>query len=168
MPALLRTEHLHEGAGIGLEVVKLFISPAHNYFGRHGQPAGRNPLVEKREIECVAGRGVAGDRFFNFKTNYKGQITFFSAEIFEEVCRTLGVMDKCPGVARRNVVTRGVDLNTLIGRRFAMQGVEFEGVSECSPCYWMNQAIAPGAEAALQGHGGLRARILTSGSLSVD
>ena len=151
-----------------LKVVKLFISPAHNYFGHHGQPAGRNPLVERREIKCVAGLGVAGDRFFNFKNNYKGQITFFSSEIFEEVCRKLGVVDKCPGVARRNVITRGIDLSTMIGRRFAVQGVEFEGVSECSPCYWMNMAIAPGAETALQGRGGLRARILTCGSLCLD
>ncbi len=164
----MRIEIYTPFSAIDLKVVKLFISPAHNYFGHHGRPSGRHPLAEKRSIVCVGGRGVEGDRFFDFKENYKGQITFFSSEVFDEVCRTLGVKDKCPGVTRRNVITRGADLNMLIGRRFSVQGVEFEGVCECSPCYWMNEAISPGAEAALHGRGGLRARILTDGRLRVN
>lgn len=116
----------------------------------------------------MAGRGLKGDRFFDFKTNYKGQVTFLASEVFAEVCQQLGVAEKSPGVTRRNVITRGVDLNSLVGKKFSVQGVEFEGVSECSPCHWMNHAIAPGAEAALHGRGGLRARILTDGKLRVD
>ncbi len=143
----------------------LFISAGHNFFGHHGQEAGQNPLREVREIECVAGHGIRGDRFFDYEENYKGQITFFSNEVFDEVCRMLAAGEKFPGVARRNVVTQGVDLNSLIGIRFSVQGVQFEGVCECKPCYWMDQAIAPGAEQALQGRGGLRARILTDGIL---
>ncbi len=73
-----------------------------------------------------------------------------------------------PGVTRRNVITEGMDLNLLVGKRFTLQGVEFEGVCECKPCYWMDQAIAPGGEAALLGRGGLRAKILTCGKLRVD
>lgn len=146
-------------------VRKLFISPGHNFFGHHGQAAGENPLLEVNEIECLAGRGIRGDRFFDYRENYKGQITFFSSEVFKEVCNSLGVSDKSPAVARRNVVTQGVDLNSLVGKRFSVQGVEFEGVCECKPCYWMDQAIAPGAEQALQGRGGLRARILSTGIL---
>lgn len=149
-------------------VVGLYISPGHNFFGRHEQPAGTHPTLSVREVECVAGEGLRGDRFFGFKENYKGQVTFFSAEVFETVCRQLGVGDKCPGVTRRNVVTRGVDLNSLAGKKFMVQGIVFEGVSECTPCQWMNEAIAPGAEAALLGRGGLRARILTDGVLRVE
>ena len=148
-----------------IQVVGLFISPGHNFFGHHGRPAGEQPAVEVREVECVASRGLAGDRFFNFKNDYQGQITFFAKEVFDDLCRRLGVSDKSPGVTRRNVITCGVDLNMLIGKKFEVQGVAFEGVSECSPCHWMNQAIAPGAEAALHGRGGLRAKILTSGRL---
>ena len=125
-------------------------------------------MVEVNEIECVAGEGLAGDRFCGFKENYKGQVTFFSSEVFDDICQKLGVSEKSPGVTRRNVVTRGVDLNSLIGKEFEIQGIRFEGVSECSPCHWMNAAIAPGAEAALHGRGGLRARILTGGMLRVD
>lgn len=143
----------------------LYISPGHNFFGHHGQEPGEHPVEEVEEIECVAGRGIRGDRFFDYKSDYKGQITFFSSEVFAEVCRAVGVGGESPGAARRNVLTEGVDLNALIGQRFTVQGVEFEGVCECSPCYWMDRAIAAGAEAALKGRGGLRARILTSGVL---
>jgi MOSC domain-containing protein YiiM len=151
-----------------IRITGLFLSPGHNFFGHHGQPAGTHPTLAPPSVECVAGRGVRGDRFYDFKENYKGQITFFASEVFTEICQQLGVTDKSPGVMRRNVITAGVDLNSLVGRKFSIQGVEFEGVAECSPCHWMNEVIAPGAEAALLGRGGLRARILTSGTLRVD
>lgn len=151
-----------------MRVERLFISPGHNFFGHHGQPAGEHPVVEVDQVECVAGRGLFGDRFFDFQQDYKGQVTFFSSEVFETVCAALEVKDKSPGVVRRNIITAGVDLNTLIGERFEVQGVGFEGVCECRPCHWMNTAIAPGAEAALRGRGGLRARILSDGILRRD
>ena len=151
-----------------MKVRQLYISPGHNFFGHHGQPAGEHPIVERAEIRCVAGRGIVGDRFYDFKENYKGQIAFFASEVFEQLCHALGVNEKSPGVTRRNVITADVDLNTLIGKEFEIQGVRFEGVAECSPCYWMDAAIAPGAEKWLQARGGLRARILTDGILRVE
>jgi MOSC domain-containing protein YiiM len=150
-----------------IRIVHLYISPAHNFFGHHDQPAGDNPTLEVEEVRCVAGSGIEGDRFFNFKEDYKGQITFFASEVYNRLCRDLGV-DAAPSVFRRNAITRGVDLNALIGKKFEIQGVQFEGVAECKPCYWMDTAFAPGAEAAMQGHGGLRARILADGLLRVD
>ena len=56
----------------------------------------------------------------------------------------------------------------LIGQRFTLQGIEFEGSEECRPCYWMDQAVGEGVHEALKGYGGLRARILTSGVLRCD
>jgi MOSC domain-containing protein YiiM len=166
--AVARKREEVSGSVNAMVIRHLFISPGHNFFGHHGQEAGRNPLHEVREIECIAGHGIRGDRFFDYKEDYKGQITFFSNEVFDNVCRSLAANEKSPGVARRNVVTQGVDLNSLVGTKFTVQGVEFEGVCECKPCYWMDQAIAPGAEEALQGRGGLRARILTNGILRTD
>jgi len=148
-----------------MKICELYISPGHNFFGHHEKPAGENPLIGQAELDCVAGRGIRGDRFFDYKDNYKGQISFFSLEVFEEVCNRLGVRGKSPGVTRRNVITAEVDLNSLIGQEFEIQGVRFAGAAECSPCYWMDLAIAPGAEALLQGRGGLRARILSDGIL---
>ena len=150
-----------------ISIEHLYISPGHNFFGHHGQPAGTNPLLELAEVECVAGRGVRGDRFFDYSDDYKGQITFFSIEVFEQVCQELGFIEKTPGLTRRNAITRGQDLNLLIGKTFVLQGIEFEGVCECKPCYWMDEAIGPGAERALRGRGGLRARILNNGFLRI-
>jgi MOSC domain-containing protein YiiM len=71
-----------------------------------------------------------------------------------------------PSAVRRNAITEGVDLNQLIGTRFRLQVLEFEGICECKPCYWMDRAIGPGAENLLSGQGGLRARILRDGTLT--
>jgi MOSC domain-containing protein YiiM len=143
----------------------LFISPGHNFFGHHGGPAGEHAIVAVEEVECVSGRGLRGDRFLDYKPDYKGQITFFAMEVFEALRGTVGRPDTPPSAVRRNVLTWGLELNTLIGREFAVQGVRFLGVEECKPCYWMDQAVAPGAEEWLRGRGGLRAKILSDGWL---
>lgn len=143
----------------------IYISPGHNYFGHHGDSAGSHPLIQMDQVECVAGKGLRGDRFFEHKNHYKGQVTFFAVEVYEALCKSLNIHDKMPSVFRRNVLTRGMDLNELIDRDFEIQGVRFAGVCECSPCYWMDEAFGPGAEAALKGRGGLRARILSDGIL---
>lgn len=151
-----------------IRICHLFISPGHNFYGHHGQPPGEHPIVEVEQVECVAGRGLRGDRFFDYKPDYKGQITFFSMEVLEALRRELNLPHVLPSATRRNVFTRGVDLNTLIGVPFEIQGVRFEGVCECTPCYWMNTALGPGAESWLKGRGGLRARILSDGILRRD
>jgi len=145
----------------------IYISPGHNFFGHHGQPPGDNPATEVNEVRCVAGRGIEGDRFFDFKEDYKGQVTFFAQEVFERLCAQFGIRDKSPGVLRRNFVTEGADLNALIGVEFELQGVRFLGTQESAPCHWMNTAFAEGAEDALKGNGGLRAKILSDGVLRV-
>ncbi len=143
----------------------LFISPGHNYFGHRAPPAGTHPTRAVTEIECVAGRGIRGDRFFDFKVNYRGQITFFALEVHDALCRALNLPERSPDRYRRNVITEGVDLNQLVGAEFELQGVRFRGTGECSPCHWMDQACAPGAARFLHGRGGLRAVILTDGWL---
>jgi len=151
-----------------MKILHLFASDGHNYVGHHGKPASRNPIREVAEVECVAGRGIKGDRFFDHDEDFRGQITFFAAETHRRLVADLGCSDKPMATSRRNVITGGVDLNTLIGREFEIQGVRFLGTEECRPCYWMDQAFAPGAEAGLQGFGGLRARILSSGVLCCE
>jgi MOSC domain-containing protein YiiM len=151
-----------------MEICHLFISPGHNFVGHHGREPDRHPMIETREIECVAGRGIRGDRYFDFKDDYKGQITFFSVEVFNELCSALNIAACSPAVTRRNVITSGVDLNDLIGHEFEVQGVRFFGTEECRPCYWMDGVFARGAQEFLKGRGGLRAKILTSGTLRVE
>ena len=148
-----------------IRIHHLFISPGHNFFGHHGQPPGQNSALEMEAIECVAGYGIRGDRFFDYKASYKGQITFFSTEVFDALRNALGLPQAQPAATRRNVLVSGVDLNALIGAEFDLQGVRFFGTEECRPCYWMNSALGTGAEQWMAGRGGLRARILTDGWL---
>ena len=148
-----------------MQLLHIYISPDHNYFGHHGKPAGDTPMVEVESIECVAGKGIVGDRFFDFKEDYMGQVTFFSNEVYERLCAQFQIHDVPPSIFRRNIITQGVDLNSLIGHEFEIQGLRFLGTQESAPCHWMNQAFAEGAEEAMKGHGGLRAKILSDGVL---
>ena len=149
-----------------MRIEQIFTSPGHNYYGHHGRPPDDFPLVEAEQVECVAGRGLRGDRFFDYADDYKGQITFFSREVAGLMSQHFGLM-KSSGVLRRNVIVSGVDLMELIGADFELQGVRFHGTAHCKPCSWMNIAFAPGAEQFLAGRGGLRARILSDGRIKL-
>ena len=148
-----------------VEICHLYISPGHNFVGHHGREPDAYPMIEVPMIECVAGRGIREDRYFDFKDDYKGQVTFFSLEVFGELCAALQIRDGSPALARRNVITRGINLNELVGQNFEVQGIRFHGMEECRPCYWMDRAFAPGAHEFLKGRGGLRAKILSDGKL---
>jgi len=151
-----------------VKIRRLYISEGHNYFGHHGREPDSHPSVEQEQVQCVAGQGISGDRFFGYKKNYRGQITFFSWEVFEAMRAELNLPEVSPGLTRRNVIVEDADLNSLIGVEFEIQGVRFFGESECSPCHWMDRAFAPGAEHFLKNRGGLRARILMSGTLRAE
>jgi MOSC domain-containing protein YiiM len=150
-----------------MEICQIFVSPGHNFVGRHGMSPDNHPLVEVKEVECVSGRGLRGDRFFDYQENYKGQVTFFSMEVFEKLCAQFAIDDKPAGVLRRNVIVSGVDLLSLIGKDFEIQGVKLHGTQHCAPCEWMNVAFAPGAQQFLIENAGLRARILSDGKITV-
>ena len=143
----------------------IFISPGHNFFGRHGQPAGQHPAIDVAKVSCRAGYGLEGDRFFGYRPDYNGQVTFFSWETYDAVKTEFDVPVLEPSAFRRNVLVEGVHLNELIGTRFTLGGVEFEGMGEAKPCHWMDTVVAEGAERWLRGHGGLRAKILSDGEL---
>ncbi len=148
-----------------LTLQRIFVSDGHSYFGRHGLGSTPHQIREVEAVECVAGRGLRGDRYYDCKENYKGQVTLFSQEVFDELCRALSLTEAQPAALRRNLLVGGIDLEMLIGRSFELQGVLLEGTEECRPCYWMDEALGPGAEAWLRGRGGLRCRILSGGWL---
>jgi hypothetical protein len=148
----------------------IFISGGHDFRGRHGKGREENAIYEVDEVECVAGMGLKGDRYFGLAQNFKGQVSFFNAEAVDGVREQFGLADLPASIFRRNLIVRGVDLSQWVGKRFRFQGVEFEGSEECRPCYWMDQAAAPGVEDFLKEkfRGGLRARILSDGVLRAE
>lgn len=152
-----------------IRICQLCISPGHNYVGHHGQLPGEHPILTVAQLECVAGRGIRGDRYFDHRPNYKGQITFFAIEVIAALQAGLGLAEVRPEFTRRNVFTQGADLNALVNVEFEIQGVRFAGTEECRPCYWMNNAFRDErVEAWLRGRGGLRARILSDGRLRLN
>ncbi|MEM1083779.1 MAG: MOSC domain-containing protein [Verrucomicrobiota bacterium] len=146
----------------------LFTSPGHNYFGHHEKPPGTHEIVAHQTIQLVAGRGIPGDRFFDWKDHYKGQITFLDQQVVDDIRAHAENPDLAASAFRRNVVIEGLDLNTLIGVAFRLNGILLEGTEECRPCYWMDQACGkPGTEDLMKGRGGLRCRILEDGELGL-
>ncbi len=125
-------------------------------------------MVEVDRVQAVSGRGLVGDRYFDRPSGHKGQVTFFAEETWLRLCEKFAKPDLGPEVFRRNVLVSGADLNSLIAMEFEVQGVRFAGSEYCKPCFWMDQAVAPGTLTALSDWtaGGLRARILTDGWLT--
>lgn len=155
----------------------IYISPGHNYFGKPKDGPGDHPTTDVEQVEARAGRGLVGDRYFGVPAHYEAQVTFFAGEVFDALLAEFALEDLEPLLTRRNIVTRGVNLNQLIGHEFTItsgnpgdqqsseQPVRFMGTKPCSPCAWMDAMFTQGAHAFLRGRGGLRARILTNGYL---
>jgi MOSC domain-containing protein YiiM len=133
--------------------------------------AGAEPrLVD--EAVAVAGRGLEGDRYFAgggtfFEERKQGQdLTLIEAEAIEALASEEGIA-LSPGEARRNVVTRGIALNDLVGRRFRVGGAECVGRRLCDPCSHLERLTAPGVLKGLVNRGGLRADVLAGGAIAV-
>lgn len=65
-----------------MKIRHIYVSSGHNFKGHHGREPHSNPVVELQEVECVAGKGLVGDRYFDREPDYKGQVTFFEWEVY--------------------------------------------------------------------------------------
>jgi MOSC domain-containing protein YiiM len=122
-----------------------------------------------------AGRGLEGDRYFEQRGTFSGghgrghDLTLIEAEVLDTLSFPAGRLT--PEDARRNLVTRGIDLNALVGRSFRVSNVECFGQRLCEPCAHLERLTAevgkPGTLRALIHKGGLRADVLTDGEICV-
>ena len=133
--------------------------------------AAEAPCVAVEAAEAVAGRGLRGDRYFDDQGTFGGpgasghELTLIEQEALDELAAKSGVaLD--PADARRNVVTRGIDLNALAGRRFAIGEVEIVGRRWCEPCAHLQRLTTPGVLRGLVHRGGLRADIVRGGTIA--
>lgn len=151
-------------------LVEIVISPGHDYWGRQGEGRLQSGVILCSEVECVAGKGLRGDRYFDYRKNFKGQVTFFDYAVYERIKAEFKLPKLPVSVFRRNLVVAGADLKSLIGKHFWFQDICFEGSQECRPCHWMDRAVTDGVEDFLrpEARGGLRAKVLTSGRLRLD
>lgn len=151
-----------------MKIRGIYISSGHDFLGRSELGRLNHETQKVDSVLCIASSGLLGDRYFNHKKNYNGQVTFFDWEVYIKIKVNFHCSKLDPSSFRRNIITEGTNLNKLIGKRFSIQGLNFEGTEECRPCAWMDKAICNGVYKALKGSGGLRARILSSGTLRVD
>ena len=135
-------------------------------------PAGEAPTVSVGEIQAIAGKGLEGDRYFRktgsfSKTPGSGrEVTLIELEAIEALTREYQI-DIDPGQARRNIVTRGVALNHLIDREFAVGEVVLRGTRLCDPCSHLEKLTVKGIMRGLIHRGGLRADIVRGGMIRV-
>ena len=129
------------------------------------------PMQSVTEARAIPGRGLEGDRYFDQKGTFSKpkpdrELTLIEAEAIEAMKRELDV-DYGLGDSRRNVVTRGVPLNHLVGREFWIGEVKARGLRLCEPCSHLQRLSHEKVLPGLIHRGGLRAQILTEGMIHV-
>ena len=120
-------------------------------------------------VEALAGRGLRGDRYFADAPREQGEgrdITLIQAEALEGMHEEHGI-ELSGAESRRNVLTRGIDLNVLVGRRFTVGEAECVGVELCEPCNHLQKMTQPGVLRGLVHRGGLRADVVRGGRIAI-
>lgn len=122
--------------------------------------------IERQEtVDAVAGRGLRGDRHFKEQLSEAGDdVTLIEREAIDAIQRESGI-ELAPGEHRRNVETRDVALNHLVGERFRVGDTVCRGVELCEPCSHLQNMTEDGVLSALLHRGGLRAEIVESGTI---
>lgn len=135
-------------------------------------PQAAGPIVSLPEAEAIAGRGLKGDRYFAGEGTYSNtpgtgrQVTLIEQEALAAAARDYGI-ELEPGQSRRNIETVGVPLNHLVGREFMVGEVRLLGMRLNEPCAHLAKLSTRGVVKALTHRGGLRADVLTGGTIRV-
>jgi MOSC domain-containing protein YiiM len=129
-------------------------------------PARAAPPAPVERVRAVAGRGLEGDRKFFADGAAPGRaLTLIQQEALEAMAAETGIR-LAPGASRRQVHTRGIDLNALVGKRFRVGDVECRGVELCEPCTHLESLTQPGVIKGLVHRGGLNADLLSDGEIA--
>jgi hypothetical protein len=136
-------------------------------------PAAEDPMQLLEVAHARAGRGLDGDRYAAGAGTFSPRaerrpghdLTLITAEALDELAAAGHALDFAG--TRRNVLTRGIDVNALVGRRFRMGGVLCEGRRLCEPCGHLDRLSGPGILRPLIHRGGLRVDVLTDGEISL-
>lgn len=130
------------------------------------RPARRVPPLEVNHVEVIADHGLAGDRKAQ-RAGGKRQVTLIQREHLLAVAALLGRDAVDPALTRRNLVVSGINLLALHDEQFEIGGVRFEGTGLCEPCSRMEENLGVGGYNAMRGHGGITARVLGGGVITL-
>lgn len=130
------------------------------------RPARREPMVACASVIAEAGKGLVGDRY---KTSRDGprQVTLIQQEHLAAIASYLGTDAVTPAMLRRNIVVSGINLLALKHRHFLIGNALLEYTGECHPCSRMEETLGVGGYNAVRGHGGITARVIGSGKISL-
>jgi len=149
-----------KGYNTPVHLHNFYSSPQHNYFTHPKFVKGDAPIHHHQSLELHPSRGIKGDRF----ETGRYPITLFSLEVADVIqeyhARQIDVAQY-----RRNIIISGVNLCELIGQRFYLGAVLFEGMAHCNPCPWMNAIIGAKTYALMKGRGGLRVKVIEGGEI---
>jgi MOSC domain-containing protein YiiM len=137
----------------------------------HIATAAGAPVRPVEEIRAIAGVGLEGDRYAEGRGHYQDgrvsrDLTLIEAEAVEALAREHGIA-LAPGETRRNLTTRGVDLNELVGRRFWVGEVLCLGTRRCEPCQYLADLTGKPLLRPLLHRGGLRADVVRGGLIRI-
>lgn len=127
------------------------------------------PMLPVAEVCAVAGKGLQGDRYFNQpgkRLEGDREVTLIEIEAIEKFEGEYGVKFQ-PEESRRNIVTRGVPLNELVGKEFRVGEIQLRGLRLCEPCMHLARLSGKSVVPGLVHRAGLRAQILTDGVIRV-
>jgi MOSC domain-containing protein YiiM len=129
------------------------------------EEAARCEPVER--VRALAGRGIEGDRHFGEHEPGSGHdLTLIAAESLEAL-KAEHDIELAPGESRRQVTTRGVDVNALVGRRFTVGTVEAVGIELCEPCNHLQSLTQPGVMRGLVHRAGINADVIKDGEIAI-
>ncbi|MCV6604746.1 MAG: MOSC domain-containing protein [Porticoccaceae bacterium] len=131
------------------------------------RPQRREDVRVVERARALQGLGLEGDHRC-LKTPGSGrQVTLIAQEHIQAVAAILGREEIAPEILRRNLVVSGINLLVLRHRHFRIGTAQFEATAHCHPCSRMEEALGPGGFAAMFGHGGLCAKVLFGGEISL-
>lgn len=130
------------------------------------RPARRAAMHVVEHVTLIAGQGLDGDRYASTHDGPR-QVTLIAAEDIAAIAAFLGRAAIDPALLRRNIVTSGINLMALKTRRFRIGDAVLEATSDCAPCSRMEETFGPGGYNAVRGHGGICARVIAGGEVSV-
>lgn len=123
-------------------------------------------MKQVMQANAVAGTGLEGDRAGRYSGS-KRQVTLIQSEYLAVVQSFLPAVDVTPANLRRNLVISGINLNALVKQVVVIGDVQMEITGLCHPCKKLEQQLGLGVFNALRGHGGLTAKILSSGPICI-
>ena len=126
------------------------------------RPERRASVQAVEAAEALEDLGLRGDHFAG-KPGSDRQVTLVQHEHLDVVASILGSAPLDPGLLRRNISVSGINLLSLVGRKFRIGEAVMEGAGPCRPCSRMEENLGHGGWNAMRGHGGIIARVVRSG-----